>query len=366
MKLPKILNPKAYIRKIQFIDGRRRYDKYFRSIWPSPEYIKMIRSEKFKYNPLISVIVPTYNTPKDFFIEMIESVICQVYQNWELVIIDDASTKSEVRDMIRSYAKKDSRIKYKFLKTNHHIAGATNEGFKMALGEFISLFDHDDILWPNALYEIVKSLNTNKEFDIIYTDEDKMSYDGVRHRDPFLKPDWNEGLLLSINYFTHFTTIRRKIIEKVNGEDGRYNGAQDWDLFLRATEVTQPERIHHISKILYSWRIHDASTAKSFSNKSYVVESQKKMLEAALERRKIKKSDYKLYENSGVWTYKIKDKKVLHGKMNFNNIKGLALTSKEIHRNIGRYSLIGYNYSHAQYDIDEVLFVPEEIYRKYW
>jgi Glycosyltransferases, probably involved in cell wall biogenesis len=366
MALPKVFNPKSYIKKIQYLDGHRRYQKYFRKIYPAPDYLKTIKSEKFVYQPLISIIVPTYNTKKEFFIEMIESVFCQTYSNWELVIIDDASTDANVRDLIKHYAKRDHRIRFQFQKKNLHISGATNEGFELATGEFVSLLDHDDILWPNALYEIVKALNENRNIDLIYTDEDKLSYDGIRHQDPFLKPDWNSELLLSINYITHFTTIRKKIIDKIGGEDSKYNGAQDWDLYLRATEATTDEKIYHIPKILYSWRIHDDSTAKAFSTKSYVVNSQRNLLKNALQRRGYNKSDYELYENFGIWTRKIKNQKVQHGKVNLDRIKGLALSASEIRKNIGRNSLTEYNYSHAQYNVDGKLFIPEEMYRKYW
>jgi glycosyltransferase involved in cell wall biosynthesis len=366
VKVSKVFNPRAYLRKLQSIDGRRRYGKYFRTIWSSPADLRKLRQEKLAYQPLISIIVPTYNTKPEFFTAMIESVFCQVYQNWELVLVDDASPNGEVRELIRHYAERDKRITYKFLRKNHHIAGATNVGFKLARGEFVSLLDHDDILWSDALFEIAKVLNHDRKLDLIYTDEDKTSYDGVKHRDPFLKPDWNADLLLSINYITHFTTIRKTIIDKIGGENGKYNGAQDWDLYLRATEATTPPRIYHIPKILYSWRVHDGSTAKSFASKSYVVDSQRGLLEAALARRGYKKSDYQLFENSGVWTYKIKNQKPLHSQPDLNQIEGLSLNAKQIRKNLGRNSLTNYNYTHAQYNRNGKLFVPEKIYRKYW
>jgi glycosyltransferase involved in cell wall biosynthesis len=366
MKFTKVLNPKTYIRKLQFIDGMRRYDKYFRSIWPARKYLETISQEVFKYQPLISIIVPTHNTSEDFFREMIESVFRQTYKNWELVVIDDASDKPHVRRLIKQYADRDKRITFTFLNTNHHIAGATNKGFKIARGEFVSLLDHDDILWPNTLYEIVKALNKNKNLDLIYTDEDKMTHDGSRHRDPFLKPDWNPDLLLSMNYITHFTTIRKKLIDKIGGEKEEYNGAQDWDLFLRASEATSADKIHHIPKILYSWRIHDESTAKSFSTKSYVFDSQRKVLQDALKRRGFEKTDYKLYNKAGIWTVKTDNNNIRHGKLNYDLIEGLALKTREIHKNIGYFSLIKYNYLHAQYTVNSKLFIPEDVYRKYW
>jgi glycosyltransferase involved in cell wall biosynthesis len=359
MKLYKIFNPKAYVRKAQFIDGRRRYRRYFRQIWPERADLENLKND-FKFRPVISIIVPTYNTTPKFFMAMIESVLGQVYENWQLVIVDDASPNPAVRKLIKKYAATDSRISHRFLKKNRHIAGATNAGFEIAKGQFVALLDHDDVLWPNALYEVVRALNRDRKLDLIYTDEDKMSPDGRRHRDPFLKPDWNPDLLLSINYITHFTVIRKKIIDQIGGEDGRYNGAQDWDLFLRATEATTAAKIFHIPKILYSWRAHDESTAKSFAVKPYVIDSQRRLLEAAFSRRGLKNGDYQLFENSGIWTRKIKKQNSKTGRLDFDKIKGLALNSRQIRRHIGRNSLIHHYYSHAQYNIDGELFTPNK------
>jgi GT2 family glycosyltransferase len=245
-----------------------------------PDFIEIARLRKqvsdYKYQPLISVVVPTYNTNIEFLCDCIDSVLGQVYENWELCVVDDASTDAKVRDVIKQYAAHDPRIKYKFLNKNRHIAGATNEAIKLATGEFISLFDHDDLLWPNALFEVTKALNINKSLDFIYTDEDKITENRFEHLGPFFKPDWNPDFLHSVNYITHFTTIRKSLINEVGGFKKEYNGAQDWELFLRATRST--DKIHHIPKILYSWRIHDDSTAKSTDAKPYVIAAQRKAL----------------------------------------------------------------------------------------
>lgn len=236
--------------------------------------------KEFSYTPLISIIVPTYNTPEDFFREMVESVLAQTYENWELVLIDDASPDERTREIIKEYATRDTRIVYKFLKKNHHIAGATNEGIRIARGEFISLFDHDDILWPNALYEIAKALNGDKKLNFIYSDEDKIKGETRReHFDPFYKPDWSFDFLRSVNYITHFTTIRKTVLDRFGYEDGNYNGAQDWELFLRITRNIEPSTIRHIDTIIYSWRVHDNSTAKDVGAKPYVTEAQRRALE---------------------------------------------------------------------------------------
>lgn len=243
--------------------------------------------DNFEYKPLISIITPTYNTPTKYFIEMIESVLNQTYPNWELVLVDDASSNENIRDLIKEYAKRDLRIKYKFLKTNQHIAGATNEAIKIAKGEFISLFDHDDTLQIDALFEIVCALNHNKGIDFIYTDEDKITGDDSQRSDPFFKPDWNPDFLHSINYITHFTTIRKTVLDEFGYENSTYNGAQDWELFLRLTRNMQKDKIYHIAKILYHWRVHEASTAMSVTSKPYVIESQKKAVEEDINRKNL-------------------------------------------------------------------------------
>lgn len=244
---------------------------------------QQLESEKFEYKPLISIITPIYNTPIAYFNEMVESVLKQTYSNWELVLIDDASSDNNIRNTIKEVAKNDQRIKYKFLTTNHHIAGATNEGIKIANGEFISLLDHDDILQKNALFEVVSSLNSNHDIDFIYTDEDKLYCNGNYRSDPFFKPDWNPDLLHSINYITHFTTIRKLVLDKFGYEDGSYNGAQDWELFLRIIRNIPKKNIHHIPKILYSWRVHESSTAMTVDSKPYVIEAQFKAIKADLD-----------------------------------------------------------------------------------
>ena len=234
---------------------------------------------------------------------MVESVLSQTYDNWELILVDDASPDESTRELIKEFIKKDARIVHKFLETNHHIAGATNEGIKMAKGEFVSLFDHDDILWPNALYEVVKALNHDKKLNFIYTDEDKIDGDNrFSHKDLFFKPDWNPELLRSVNYITHFTTIRKSVLDEFGYEDGSYNGTQDWELFLRITRNIDAKTIYHVPTIVYSWRVHDKSTAKSVSVKPYVFEAQEKALKDDLTARGIKNAVPIRDKKTNYWT----------------------------------------------------------------
>ncbi len=230
--------------------------------------------DRFSYKPLISVIVPTYNTPENFFCETVESVLSQVYDNWELILVDDCSPDARTRELIKEYAATDSRIKYKFLKKNHHISGATNEAFKIATGDFILLFDHDDLLWPNALFEVAKAVNNDRNLEFIYTDEDKIIDDDRRnHTDLFFKSDWNPDWLHSANYITHITVVKKDLIDKFGGERGEFNGAQDWEFIMRMTRNIDPAKIHHIPKVVYSWRVSENSTAKSVDAKPYVLEA---------------------------------------------------------------------------------------------
>lgn len=288
----KIINSaKRLLRPMLF--WRSNYkDKKFYSEWLNKNFLtgerlefQRKRSERFDYRPLVSIIVPTYNTPEIYFREMIRSVFDQTYSNWELILVDDASPDGRVRELIEEYANRDKRIKYKFLDKNNRIAGATNEGIKIASGEYIALFDHDDILSRDALFEVVKALNDNKKLEFIYTDEDKISASGDRHYQPMIKPDWNPDFLRSVNYITHFVVIKKGILDRFGYEDSNYDGTQDWELFLRITRNITADCIHHIPKILYSWRVHDGSTAKAIEVKPYVVDAQRRALEADVQAR---------------------------------------------------------------------------------
>ncbi|MBI2040304.1 glycosyltransferase family 2 protein [Candidatus Microgenomates bacterium] len=280
--------PKVFRQKVRRQDILQDYNayintqylKWFQKNYPSKQEFRKQQAIKFKYQPKISIITPTFNTPEKFLRDCIESVLNQSYFNWELCICDDASTNSNVKKIIKNYAKKDSRIKYIFRETNGHISEASNSALSLATGEFIAFLDHDDLLWPNALFEIVKILNKNPWLDFIYSDEDKLDEDGKIHLEPFFKPDWSPDYLRSINYITHLSVIRKLLINKVGGFRRGFEGAQDWDLFLRVSRQTS--KISHISKILYSWRKSPLSSAseKSISNiKNFAFKIQKKVLE---------------------------------------------------------------------------------------
>ena len=264
------------------LDARQRriYDAWQRQHIEQPPPLSSLTEQ-----PRISIIVPTYNTPIPFLREMVQSVVAQSYPHWELILVDDASTNETTRQAIRDLAEDTPQLKPFFLDKNRHIAGATNYGIAQATGEYIALLDHDDTLHPDALLWIAAAIDrTGAQF--VYTDETKMDENG-RPYQPFFKPDWNEDFLRAVNYITHFAVISRQLLTEVGGEDGAYNGTQDWELFLRLTRALQPEQIAHVPQILYYWRVHQASTAKDLDAKPYVIDAQRRALEADSAARQV-------------------------------------------------------------------------------
>ena len=227
--------------------------------------------ESFSYRPRFSIIVPTYNTPNQIMVEFIDSVISQTYPHWELCIADDASSLRDVRATLDRYVEKDARIKVIYRDSNGHIAEATNSALAMATGEFVCLMDHDDTIAPNALYEFAVKLNENSELDFIYSDEDKISFDGTLRFDPHFKPDWSPEYLECCMYTAHFACYRTEIVNKIGGFRQEYNGAQDYDFMLRFSEHVN--KVAHVPKMLYHWRAIPGSTATSMDNKDYVVDA---------------------------------------------------------------------------------------------
>ena len=217
--------------------------------------------------PLISILLPTYNTPERWLVRAIESVRAQLYPHWELCIADDASTAPHVRSVLERYARKDTRIKIAWREQNGHISAASNSALALATGEFAALLDHDDELVPHALAEIVFALLAKPALEFIYTDEDKIDEAGRRFA-PYFKPDWNPDLLLGQNYTCHLSIFRTARLRAIGGFREGYEGSQDWDLTLRAVEGLDPALIHHIPRVLYHWRAIPGSTALVIDQKS--------------------------------------------------------------------------------------------------
>ncbi len=209
--------------------------------------------ELLRDRPLISVLMPVYDTKPAFLRKALDSVLSQLYPIWELCIADDASSNPETRTILDDYARRDRRIKLVYRNENGHISAASNSALQLATGDFIALMDHDDELPVHALYMVAVTVNEYPEADIIYSDEDKIDADGVRQT-PYFKPDWNPELFYSQNYLSHFGVFRASLVRAVGGFRLGYEGSQDYDLALRIVALTKPDRIRHIPHVLYHWR----------------------------------------------------------------------------------------------------------------
>ena len=262
------------------------YGPWYAAYVPDQTVLDKQRKKKFSYSPRISVVVPAYHTPQLFLRQMMDSLIAQTYGNWELCIANGSPDDMEMGKVLEEYSQKDSRILFKNLEKNEGIAQNTNEAFAMASGEFIGLLDHDDLLAPNALYEIVNALNNHENADVVYTDEDKVTAELDEHFQPHLKPDFNIDLLRSNNYICHFFVARRSLVETVGGFRTEFDGAQDYDFIFRCVE--QARQVVHVPEILYHWRTHKASTADNPASKMYAFEAGKRAIEAHLARTGVK------------------------------------------------------------------------------
>ena len=258
------------------------YEEWYKNHKPTMEELQRQREAKFDYEPMISILVPVYNTPEEFLKQMIQSVRKQTYDNWELCIANANPANETVAEILRISSTKDERIKVKDVPENEGIAQNTNAVLAIATGDYIGLLDHDDLLTPDALYEVVKMINENDRPQVLYSDEDKITMDLSEHFQPHMKPDYNKDLLRSNNYITHFFVAERMLVEEVGGEDGEYNGAQDYDLILKCTE--RAKGIAHIPRILYHWRVHKASTADNPASKMYAFDAGKRAIEDHLKR----------------------------------------------------------------------------------
>jgi len=270
-------------RKQSFYYQNERYQNWIKNNEPTLEELEKQRKTEFKIRPKFSVVVPMYNTPKKYFEELVDCLIDQTYENWELCLADGSPEENkELQDIIN----KDERIVYKYLNENKGISGNSNEALKLAKGDFIALLDHDDLLTPFCLYELVKTINENPEVEFIYSDEDKIQEEKERRCEPHFKPDFAIDTLRSNNYITHLAVFKKELMEKLGGFGDKYNGAQDFDIIIRATENT--DKIIHIPKILYHWRINPNSTAMLCESKPYAYEAGIKVIEDHLQRKCLK------------------------------------------------------------------------------
>lgn len=257
------------------------YEQWFLAHRVTEKELARQRTVTFSSSPKLSIVIPLYNTRIEFLEALLNSIVGQSYENWELCLAD-GSTKDDVGDFIKTHYGDDPRIVYNRLEKNLGIAGNTNAALAMATGDFIMLTDHDDVLEKDALFEIACVIENDPETDILYTDEDLTDEHGEHFYSPRFKPDYNPDFLASINYICHIFVVRRTIFEKTGGFRKEYDGAQDWDLILRCTELS--DHIHHIPKILYHWRAYGDSTAGNQDSKRYAIDNARDALQAHFER----------------------------------------------------------------------------------
>ena len=245
------------------------------------------RRDAEKYETLFSIVVPAYRTAKQYLQELIDSVTNQSYPRWELIIAD-ATEDDSVENCVKEYTS-DERIRYVRLKENAGIAENTNQGLAAAKGDYIGLLDHDDVLTENALYEMAAAIEKGKqagvEVRMLYSDEDKCNSDRTQYYEPNFKEDFNLDLLLSNNYICHFLVMDSALMKEL-GFRQEYNGAQDYDLVLRAAErlLEKDEQIAHIPLVLYHWRCHAASTAENPQSKQYAYDAGMRALQDFADR----------------------------------------------------------------------------------
>ena len=244
--------------------------------------IRIQKATVFENPVTISILVPLYNTQPTLLREMIDSVCAQTYERWELCLADGSEqSHSEVEAIVKEYQEKDSRIQYLRLEQNEGISANTNACASLATGEYLALLDHDDVLTPDALFEMVRAINRTNA-DVLYSDEDKLSAQG-KFYNPFYKPDWSPDLLYSQMYVGHLLVFRKCLFEQIGGFDSSFNGSQDYDLMLRLSEKTN--QIVHVPKVLYSWREVETSTAANPDAKPYAHTAGKNALDAHLKRK---------------------------------------------------------------------------------
>ena len=278
-RLPSFLRTPQFLERLGYAHWIRQFDCL------SDDDVRAVvaGAAQLPYRPLLSVVMPVYNTDERWLRAAIESVRHQLYDNWELCIADDCSTKTRVHDVLRELAAEEPRIKVHFRSVNGHISAASNSALALASGEFIVLLDHDDVLPRHALIAVVYELNRHPDADLVYSDEDKIDQHGRRFA-PYFKSDWNPELFYGQNMISHLGVYRRAIVERVGGFREGFEGSQDYDLALRVIEQTTPDRIRHIPHILYHWRAIRGSVALAVGEKLYAHDAARRAIQDHFDR----------------------------------------------------------------------------------
>ena len=297
--------PLAFYEKLNLnikVNNQIIYQDWYESHKVTKEQLEGQRNHKFEYNPLISIAIPLFKTDHKFLVELIDSIVNQSYQNFEVCFADGSPT-DELKGFIDSKYPGETRIKYKKLEDNLGISENTNAAIEMATGDFIMFSDHDDLLCLDALYEMVYAINEDRDIEAIYTDEDKTNFENSKFFEPHFKPDYSIDLLTSVNYICHIFMVKKELADKVGYLNSEYNGAQDYDFVLRCCE--KAKKIHHVPRILYHWRCHEQSTAANPASKMYAFEAGRRAIEAHYERVGIE-ATVENTKNLGLYRSKIK------------------------------------------------------------
>lgn len=344
--------------KLQGIDNDYDYGEWYELTKASEEELKRQRGEAFDYMPKFSIVIPAYKTPERYLKEMLNSILAQTYENWEVCVADGSPRGESIERILRRYAEKDRRFKYVILGENKGISGNTNAAIDMAVGDFIVLADHDDTLTPDALYECVKLINREPDCDVLYSDEDKLDMDGGALFDPHFKPDFNIDLLRSVNYISHLFVASHDLVAQVGGLNHEFDGAQDYDFIFRCTEAAN--KICHIPKVLYHWRCHQNSTASNPESKLYAFEAGARAIMAhykrlGIEAEKVEKGvDYGIYHT----TYQMKG----------NPLVSVIIPNKDHHEDLDlciRSIIERASYKSVEFVVVENNSVKEETFEYY-
>jgi hypothetical protein len=307
---PLVCRSRAAAKVWRYLALGTEYELRLAQVEPRKKELNVMRAKaETLCEPTFSILMPTFKTNPGWLVQAIESVKRQVYPHWELCIVDDASEDPGVRSILSTYAAHDARIKVQMLSENVHISRASNAALATATGSYIVLLDHDDVLAPHALFRLAEVIHRERDVDVIYSDEDKISGDGQRS-EPTCKPEWSPDYFLSFMYTGHISCFRTGIVRELEGFRPGFEGSQDYDLMLRITERT--DRIVHIPEVLYHWRAHGESVAGNLDCKPYAFASAKKAISQALERRGFSAACVADSRVRGLYSVDRREKSVLH------------------------------------------------------
>ena len=281
--LRKEQKPKGFFHRLFHKEPEKTddYEQWILKHRPDKKTLRKQKKTVFQKKPLISIVIPLYQTPEPYLRELIDSVKAQSYENWQLCLADGSPDDRLKGFLDRNYGK-ENRIVYRKLEQNGGISVNTNEAVMLATGEYLMLCDHDDTLEPDALYEITKAINEKDAPDVLYTDEDKVSMDGKHYFDPNFKPDYNLFRLRENNYICHIFVVKKALTDRVGLLRTEFDGAQDYDFIFRCCE--EADKVVHIPKVLYHWRCHMDSTAADPESKAYAYQAGRRAIKEHYQR----------------------------------------------------------------------------------